>query len=87
MRRGHIATISFAAIIPEFAPHGYYVGTKVSKVDFKLGLGPCKETVEHLEITESIAWVTIQQRTEVGVKVFQYRTQDIVGRIMVEHTI
>ncbi|WCD55461.1 hypothetical protein CCNLGMII_00007 [Pseudomonas phage phi C106] len=52
--------------------------------EFKLGLGPCGETVEFLGVSESIGWLTITQRTEKGTKDFKYRVQDIRGRVVIE---
>lgn len=82
--RDPITSVRFHAVIPKFGANGDYIGTEVKAVEFKLGLGPCKETVEYLGAAEHIGWVTIVQRTEKGTKDFKYRVQDIVGRVVVE---
>lgn len=84
LKREPITAIKFAVQVPKFAESGTYQRTEVEKVVFKLGLGPCNETVEFLGASESIGWVTICQRTEKGTKDFKYRVQDIVGRVVVE---
>lgn len=52
--RDPITSIRFHAVIPKFAENGDYIGTEVKGVEFKLGLGPCKETVEYLGAAEHI---------------------------------
>lgn len=83
MRRA-LKSITFAAVVPEFAPNGTYQGTSVKRVEFKVGPGPCGETVTSLSLGESVGWITVHQETETGEKSFKYRVQDIVGRVVTD---
>lgn len=81
--RDPITAVSFHATVPKFGDNGLFMRHEIQKVEFKLGLGPCKETVEFLSVSHSIGWVNICQRTECGTKDFHYRVQDIIGRVVV----
>ena len=83
MRRA-LERVTFAAVVPEFAANGTYQGTSVKRVEFKVGPGPCGETVTSLSVCESVGWITVHQETETGDKAFRYRVQDIVGRVVTE---
>jgi hypothetical protein len=81
-----LKSVTFAAVVPEFAPNGTYMGTVVKRVEFNIGPGPCGEVVTGLAFGESVGWIAVCQETEASEKTFRYRVQDVVGRVVITRT-
>ena len=80
--RKPLTSVTFAAVVPEFAPNGTYMGTVVKRLEFKTGPGPYGEVVTALSFGESVGWIAVCQETETGAKTFRYRVQDVVGCVV-----